>query len=97
MFRPTYFLMKSFSGAIKGRGIAGQTVKFTEEFIRNAEFPFCVNCIYFLDHGRCKKFGEADLITGLIKYDPAILCRKNDDKCGSEGYEYEAKSGSITT
>ena len=85
MFRPTYFLMKSF--------------------IQNIEYPFCVNCIHFLDHigeypytrvnninGRCKIFGKANLITGLIKYESAIDCRHDDDKCGIEGQEYERRT-----
>lgn len=84
MFRPTYFLMKSF--------------------IKNAEYPYCINCIHFSNrlseypytrimndiNGHCKKYGEANLITGLIKYDYAVNCRKDDEKCGEEGVEYES-------
>lgn len=90
MFRPTYFVMKTF--------------------IKNIEYPFCVNCVHFLYHkdldpyqpfmnienSRCKKFGEADLITGVIKYDSVINCRKDDsdydDTCGVEGKYYESKT-----
>lgn len=71
--------------------------------IRNTEFPICSNCVYFIKHtnnypydpipsdeqyGRCKKFGEVDLITGTIKYDLAINCRLNINKCGNVGSEY---------
>ena len=75
--------------------------KFSTEkfFIRNAEFPICSNCLHFIeptntnpfDGNRCKKFGEMDLITGVIKYELAANCRLDDDMCGEEGDEYSAK------
>jgi len=75
-------------------------------FIRNSEFPVCANCLHFIEHtnnypydpipdnklyGRCKKFGEVDLITGLIEYDFAKNCRDNVKKCGINGLQYEGK------
>ena len=81
--------------------------KFSTEkfFIRNAEFPICSNCLHFIeptntnpyDGYRCKKFGEMDLITGVIKYDLAANCRLDDDMCGEEGEEYSAKNKTHST
>lgn len=75
-------------------------------FIRNAELPTCSSCLHFIEHtnnypydaipsdeqyGRCKKFGEVNLITGVIKYDLAMNCRSNENKCGKLGSEYTTK------
>jgi len=75
-------------------------------FIRNRELPICSNCLHFIEHknnypydpipndeqhGRCKKFGEVNLITGAIDYDLAKNCRLNVSKCGNLGSEYEDK------
>ena len=73
-------------------------------FIRNTELPACLNCLYFIEHknnypydpipsdkkfGRCKKFGEINLVTGLIEYDYATLCRDDINRCGKIGSEYK--------
>jgi hypothetical protein len=78
-------------------------------FIRNKNFPTCINCLYFIEdktnypydsipndekYGRCKKFGEVNLITGIIDYDLASNCRLNDNKCGIIGLEYISKNKS---
>jgi len=89
-----YKMYKSIQFLIRNRKFS--TEKF---FIRNAEFPICSNCLHFIeptntnpyDGYRCKKFGEMDLITGVIKYDLAAVCRLDDDMCGEEGDEYSAK------
>ena len=75
-------------------------------FIRNKELPICSNCLHFIKHtnnypydpiprddqfGRCKKFGEVNLITGEITYDLAMNCRLNINKCGELGLEYTEK------
>jgi len=75
-------------------------------FIRNKKLPICVNCLHFIEHtnnypydpipndelyGRCKKFGEVNLITGVIEYDLARSCRLNVSKCGNFGSEYTDK------
>lgn len=72
-------------------------------FIRNTELPTCRNCVYFIEHtypydpipsdyGKCKKFGEVDLVTGAIEYDFAKSCRDNIDKCGKHGSQYQKKN-----
>jgi len=75
-------------------------------FIRNKELPICSNCLHFIEHtnnypydpipsnekyGRCKKFGEVNLITGAMKYDSAGNCRLDVNKCGNLGSEYKRK------
>jgi hypothetical protein len=76
-------------------------------FIRNKALPICSNCLHFIEHknnypydpipcdtkyGKCKKFGEVNLITGTIEYDVASNCRLNANKCGNFGLEYTKKS-----
>ena len=75
-------------------------------FIRNKELPLCINCLHFIEHknnypydslpndklyGRCRKFGEIDIITGLIEYDYAKNCRDDNNKCGKTALEYNIK------
>ena len=74
-----------------------------KNLIRNTKLPICSNCLHFIEHtnnypydpkpsdeqyGRCKKFGEINLVTGEIQYDLAKNCRLNDNKCGKIGLEY---------
>ena len=64
--------------------------------------PFCINCVYFIPHtnnypydpipsdqlyGKCSKFSEVDLVTGIVKYEYARVCRV--DKCGPTGTHYK--------
>jgi len=73
-------------------------------FIRNTQLPVCTNCLHFIEHtnnypydpipsdaqyGRCKKFGEINMVTGQIEYDLAIKCRLDVSRCGNDGSEYE--------
>ena len=75
--------------------------------IRNTELPTCSKCVHFIEHtnnypydplpcdtqyGRCKRFGEVNLITGVIEYDLAKNCRYDSDKCGKLGSEYSEKN-----
>ena len=75
-------------------------------FLRNIELPICTSCVHFIEHtnnypydqlpndklhGRCKKFGEIDLITGSTIYDFAKDCRNDNKKCGKTGSEYKVK------
>jgi hypothetical protein len=77
-----------------------------KNFIRNKELPICSNCLHFIEHksnypydplpndsqySKCKKFGEVDIVTGIIEYDFANLCRDDNRKCGKNGSEYEDK------
>ena len=75
-------------------------------FIRNTKLPICSKCLHFIEHtnnypydpipndkqyGRCKKFGQINMITGEIEYDLASDCRLNLSKCGKFGSEYTEK------
>ena len=79
------------------------TRKFTKIFIKNTELPICSSCLHFIEHtnnypydsipsneqyGKCKKFGEVNLVTGVIEYDFANNCRLNNTKCGMFASEY---------
>ena len=74
--------------------------------IRNLQYPACKNCVHFIEHtnnypydpvpcneqyGKCKKFGEMNVVTGVVHNDYAGLCRENEKKCGLTGKEYEEK------
>ena len=75
-------------------------------FIRNNDLPICSKCLHFIEHtnnypydpipsdeqyGRCKKFGEVNMVTGVTKYDLARNCRLEINKCGKFGSEYTEK------
>ena len=75
-------------------------------FIRKKDLPICSKCLHFIEHtnnypydpiprdeqyGRCKKFGEVNMVTGIIEYDLASNCRSNVNKCGIFGSEYTEK------
>jgi len=87
--------------------IINRTLFTGQIFIRNQELPICTNCVHFMEHtnnypydpipcdtqyGKCKKFGEVNLITGSIEYDLASHCRLNMNKCGDYGSEYSEKN-----
>ncbi len=94
MYKPIHFLLRN-------RKLSTEVF-----FIRNKELPVCSNCLHFIEHtnnypydpipsnekyGRCKKFGEVDMVSGVIEYDLAINCRLNDSKCGHFGSEFNEK------
>lgn len=75
-------------------------------FVRNTNLLICLNCIHFIEHtnnypydslpsdeksGKCKKFGEVNIITGSIEYDFAKNCRDDNNKCEKTGSEYNKK------
>ena len=62
--------------------------------IVNLKQPKCIDCSFFLkqtplDMSKCYRFGNADLVTGIIKYDYADFCRINPDMCGVEGKYFD--------
>ena len=103
MYKPIHFLIRNPSTVVSGFQSL-QNRKFSTEkcFIRNKKLPICSNCVHFIElendypyHGnRCKKFGEMDVITGVIAYDLAAVCRLGDSNCGKNGYHYTAKNQS---
>ena len=62
--------------------------------IRNAQFPICRLCKYFmrdadLYSSRCSKTGQKCKVSGEIKYDYAEYSRRNDSLCGPQGRYFE--------
>jgi negative regulator of replication initiation len=54
-------------------------------FIKNSEFPVCKNCVHFqydLEYGKCKKFGQRNLVSGENVYKYAEFHRNNESLCG---------------
>jgi hypothetical protein len=82
------------------------SLRFFSNFIIKTKTP-CVNCKNYVKYkhatlydeiydwepklGICSKFGKQNLVTGVIEYDSALLCRRNESKCGKEGRYYEDK------
>jgi hypothetical protein len=64
-------------------------------FIKNNILPVCNTCVFFepmvpksMKMPRCNKFGEKNIITGKITYEPAEHCRQNQNLCGTVGNYY---------
>jgi len=62
--------------------------------IKNAEFPVCKECVYYIEHkdyllSRCAFLGEKNIITGEITYKYADLSRNGD--CDETGKYYKEK------
>lgn len=65
----------------------------------------CIDCKYFIkhlpnypnqesnnsDYGKCKLFGNLDLITGEATYNYAKSIRNDSSKCGTTGTLFERK------
>jgi hypothetical protein len=60
--------------------------------------PICKNSIHFKplfqndfssDLNKCKYFGTKNIFTDDINYEYAILCRKDESKCGVNGKYFE--------
>ena len=71
--------------------------------IKNISLPICKNCKYFENYnnkelynlGECTKFGEKDIISGIIKYYYASICRIFDNLCGKKGKYFQEKVETI--
>jgi len=73
------------------------------ETIKNLHAPKCHTCKHFIPESsshflfasdlhtfaKCKKFGNADLVSGKINHDYAESCRSIESKCGTNGTHYE--------
>ena len=75
-------------------------------FIKNTNLNTCINCIHFIEHktnypyddlsndkkyGKCKIFGEKNLVTGEIEYNYAFESRKHQTLCGINGKYFVVK------
>lgn len=66
--------------------------------ILNLNLPSCKNCVHFILHkeltpllSTCKKYGTKNLITDIIRYEYADMCRYDNTKCGKNGKDFEEK------
>jgi hypothetical protein len=76
------------------------------KFIKNYNLPVCKNCIHFIEHrskynnvnllGKCKLFGEKDIITGIIEYEYVVKLRIDSSRCDINGNYYEEKNKTET-
>jgi len=100
-------LRKSFFSFATSRSFSSKRV-----FIRNEELPICSNCLHFIEHtnnypydpipsderyGKCRKFGEVNLISGVTEYDSARKCRTDDKKCSKTGLFYDGKNATVSS
>jgi hypothetical protein len=66
--------------------------------IKNIANPICIECVHFIKHvpynkdtqrnniyGKCRQFGNKDLVTGEIVYELASTTRREINRCKSEG------------
>jgi len=66
----------------------------------------CVNCVNYIEYkhehpydeiyshfkmGKCARFGEQNLVTGITEHTYADICRKYDTKCGAKGLHFISK------
>lgn len=82
-------------------------IRTFSSFIIKIQNP-CINCVNYIKYkypypedelydyetklGKCSLFGNQNLVTGETEYEQAIVCRKNDSKCGKEGKYYNEKN-----
>jgi len=73
----------------------------SEQIIKNGNVNPCVNCVFYKpskfrkfvsEFSKCEKFGEKDIITGVINYSYADSCRNKQEKCGIEGKYFVQES-----
>jgi hypothetical protein len=75
----------------------GVILAHSEKIIKNINIHPCRNCIFFKPYdndftsslSRCEKFGDKNIVSGEITYEYADVCRKNEDKCGTDGKYFE--------
>jgi len=68
--------------------------------IKNEYINSCSNCLFFIKptfrypevqstfHGKCKQFGEKNIITGEIEQYNALKCRVDKSLCGIESKKF---------
>lgn len=64
--------------------------------IKNEHVTSCSNCLFFITptdpanlyYGKCKRFGEKNIITGEVENLYALACRKDRTLCGLEARHF---------
>ena len=79
-------------------------------FIKNKDFKPCISCVHFIEdisnypydapannekYGKCKLFGELNLVTGSGQHDYAVWCRQDASKCGPTGKHHTTLTTSL--
>ena len=73
--------------------------------IKNIEKPACVNCKFYKPENyntfdstlnKCLKYGEKNIHDGKIYYEFVSMCRRNEEKCGENGLNYEEEPNLAT-
>jgi hypothetical protein len=68
------------------------------KIIKNIDIPSCKNCVHYKplflsDYSstlsKCNYFGEKNILTDIIKYEFADLCRDDENKCGLKAKYFE--------
>jgi hypothetical protein len=72
----------------------------TTKFILNSGLPECCKCKHFIPYnskelnytlGKCRIYGQKNIVSGEIEYEFADHCRQNIGQCTKHGFHYEAK------
>lgn len=72
-----------------------------QQFIKNGTAPICSACRFFMNAksrvevGICTKFGEKNLISGVVKHDFAAAIRGTANLCGPKGQYYESRISAL--
>ena len=69
---------------------------FRRDFIINATYPICKDCLFFQPHNgsaptdlaKCTKYGKKDVVTGKLTHGFASIIRSEEDKCGIKGIDF---------
>ena len=81
--------------------------RMSHSFIKNMYAVPCTKCTHFIEHpfldpeesnfGKCRLFGEKDVVTGKIDYMYAYICRKDRSMCGVPALHYLEKVKKVPT
>jgi hypothetical protein len=86
------------STSLASTSLSKALVALPKQFIKYSKMPICKQCSFFIAHaiskhkyelGRCKKFGEKNILSGEIKYFLASTNRNDTNRCGLLGTYYE--------
>lgn len=63
------------------------SLQMSSERIPHKKLPACKNCIHFRQNNdeKCSLFKRKDILYDEIRYEYAILCRSDDNRCGLKG------------
>ena len=89
---PRLYMHPTTNTAITVEDLSSQVI------IQNTNLPSCKDCIFhrpengrqFIENwSKCTKFGEKNVLTGVIVYDDVFVARKDETKCGFIGKHFQ--------